>query len=154
MPLVFIGVGSNLGDRESHFLFAENALLKSRAIRHFWRSPVYETEPVESEGGKYWNAVWSFETDLGPRETFKMLQSIETKAGRARKSENDARTLDLDLLFYDDQVIQNPNLTVPHPRIEKRAFVLVPFCDLAPDWKHPVLKKTMKELLNGLEHGA
>ena len=158
MPTVFIGVGSNLGERKAHFDLAQKALLESGVIRGLKCSPVYETEPVESEGGKYLNAVWSFETDLGPRKILELLQGIQAMSGRPlgkprRRAEDqknklqEARTLDLDLLFYGDEVIHDEGLTVPHPRIVERAFVLVPFCDLAPEFIHPIFKETMKQLL-------
>jgi 2-amino-4-hydroxy-6-hydroxymethyldihydropteridine diphosphokinase len=136
MPKVFIGVGSNLGDREGYFRSAKAALSAHPGVHDLRLSPVYETEPVE--------------TDLGPRETLVMLQELEKNAGRVRGSKNEPRTLDLDLLFYDAQVINETGLQVPHPRLEERAFVLAPFCDLAPEWVHSALKKTMKELSNNL----
>lgn len=150
MPTVFIGVGSNLGDRDKNISIAKNLLLKTPDIRDLQCSPVYETEPVEAEGGKYWNAVWSFETGQGPLEVLEILSSLEQKAGRVRKRKNGPRPLDLDVLFFGEDIIQNETLTIPHPRIPERAFVLVPFCDLAPDWLHPVLGKTMKQLLEKL----
>ena len=147
MPIVFIGVGSNLGDRESHLLSAKTAFLTCPAVHDLCCSPVYESNPVDAEGGNYLNAVWSFETDSSPREILDMLHGIEEKAGRVRGSKNAPRTLDLDLLFYDAEVINKPDFQVPHPRLEDRAFVLMPLCDLAPEWEHPALKKTAKELL-------
>ena len=147
MPIVFIGVGSNLGDREGHLLSAKTELLACSGVRDLCCSPVYESSPVDAEGANYLNAVWSFETDSSPREILAMLHEVEEKAGRVRGSKNAPRTLDLDLLFYDAKVISEPDLKVPHPRLADRAFVLVPLCDLASEWKHPVLQKTVRELL-------
>lgn len=147
MPTIFLGIGSNLGERELHFNLAKEALSGTQGVRDLKCSPVYETDPVGSEGGKFWNAVWSFETELGPREILEVLQAIEKNAGRVRTTKNEPRSLDLDILFYSDQIIQSVELTVPHPRIAERAFVLVPFCDLAPHWIHPGLHKTMRHLL-------
>lgn len=150
MPKVFIGVGSNLGARAKHLEFAEQELLKVPGLRDLHGSPVYETEPLAAEGGPFLNAVWSFETDLSPKDLLEKIQAIEAKAGRRRNKPNEARTLDLDILFYGDREIREPGLILPHPRLQERAFVLAPFCDLAPEWKHPVLKKTIKALLNEL----
>jgi 2-amino-4-hydroxy-6-hydroxymethyldihydropteridine diphosphokinase len=156
MPKVFIGVGSNLGDRAGYFEFAKKELFLTAGVKVLECSPVYETEPVAAEGGPFLNAVWSFETDLSPQELLKKTQEIEALAGRERNKPGDARTLDLDILFYDDQVISEPGLAVPHPRLHERSFVLEPLCDLEPDLVHPALKKTMKELLAawGKGHGA
>ena len=149
MPKVFIGVGSNLGDRASYLEFAQKELL-SLGVTAIEYSPVYETKPVEAEGGPFLNAVWSFETQLAPQALLDKLHEIENRANRRRHKPNQARTLDLDILFYGDQVIQESGMVVPHPRLHERAFVLVPFCNLDPDFAHPILKRTMKELLNDL----
>ena len=150
MPKVFIGVGSNLGDCAGYLEFAKKELLRSEGLTDLRCSPIYETEPVAAEGGPFLNAVWSVETDLLPRELLKKMQSIEAAADRRRNGPNEARTLDLDILFYGEQVIRDPDMTVPHPRLHERAFVLVPFCDLASEWMHPVLGKTVKQLLEEL----
>ena len=153
MPKVFIGVGSNLGDRTAYLAFAKKELLLIAGLTDLCCSPVYETEPVAVEGGPFLNAVWSFETDLLPLDLLKKMQEIEAKADRQRAKSNQARTLDLDILFYRDRVIREPGMIVPHPRLHERAFVLAPFCDLEPDWVHPVLNKQMKEILKDLNVG-
>ncbi len=150
MPKVFIGVGSNLGDRAGYLEFARKEILSVPGLIGLQCSPVYETEPVEAEGGTFLNAVWSFETALSPRELLARLQAIEAKAARQRSKPNAERTLDLDLLAYGNELITEENLRVPHPRMHERRFVLEPFCDLAPEWVHPELKKTARELLNNL----
>ncbi len=149
MPLVYIGVGSNIGDRKKNFEFAAQELLKDDRIRDLHRSPVYETEPVGGEGGQepYWNAVWSFETELTPSILLERLHEIEAAAGRKRVKVNEARILDLDILFYGTKLYRRSTYTIPHPRLHQRAFVLVPFCDLAPGFTHPGLRKTMTQLL-------
>ena len=152
MPKVFIGVGSNLGDRAGHLESARKKLLLIPGLKDFNASSVYETQPVDAGGGLFLNAVWSFETELPAPDLLRRLQEIESAANRERNKKNDARTLDLDILFYGETTIQSSALTVPHPRLHKRAFVLVPFCDLAPEWVHPVLKKTVSELFNELEN--
>ncbi len=150
MSKVFIGVGSNLGDRAGYLAFAEKELLCVKGLTGLHCSSVHETEPMAAEGGPFLNAVWSFETDLSSSDLLKKTQEIEAKANRQRNKPNQARTLDLDILFYGDQVIREPAITVPHPRLHERAFVLKPMVELAPDFKHPILKKTMKELLEAI----
>lgn len=154
MPKVFIGVGSNLGDRTSYFQLAKKCLEAHSQIRNLRYSDIYETEPVNAKGGRFLNAVWSFETDLGPKDVLAELQRVEQKSGRVRNSKNDARTLDLDLLAYGDEQIGEKGLEVPHPRMQERLFVLRPFCDLDPDWTHPKLKKSAKRLYEELNRKA
>ncbi len=150
MKKVFIGVGSNLGDRAGYLDLAKKELLCIEGLTGLHCSSVHETEPLAAEGGPFLNAVWSFETDLSSSDLLKKTQEIEAKANRQRNKPNQARTLDLDILFYGDQVIREPAITVPHPRLHERAFVLKPMVELAPDFKHPILKKTMKELLEAI----
>lgn len=151
MPQVYIGIGSNLGDRKSHFEFAAEKLLADDKIRDLKHSPVYETEPVGGEGQPwYWNAVWSFTTELSATALLERMHEIEAQAGRRRAVKNEARALDLDILFCGDEVHKDAACVIPHPRLHERAFVLVPFCDLAPRFMHPVLKKTIQKLLNEL----
>lgn len=154
MPKVFIGVGSNLGDRASYLEFAKKELLRVAGLTDLQCSPIYETEPVAAEGGPFLNAVWSFETDLLSQDLLKKMQEIEAQANRQRNKPNEARTIDLDLLFYGQEVLNEPGLLVPHPRLHERAFVLEPMVKLDPDFVHPVLKKTVKELLCSVQRGA
>lgn len=151
MPLVFLGVGSNLGDREARLDEAAERLTATPGIGHLRFSPVYETDPVDASGGKFLNAVWSFETRMRPREVLAVLQTLEVKAGRVRKARNEPRPLDLDLLTYGDAIIREDGLIVPHPRMHERYFVLKPFCDLAPGWIHPELGQTARDLLLKVE---
>lgn len=151
MPKVFIGVGSNLGDREKQIRLAKDLLGSIRGVRFFRCSQIRETDPVGGPPqGKYLNAVWEIETGLSPRGLLKELLMIEKTLGRDRKEKNGPRTLDLDILFYEDQVIRERNLTIPHPQLQERVFVLEPMAELEPDLVHPVLKKTIRELLNNL----
>jgi 2-amino-4-hydroxy-6-hydroxymethyldihydropteridine diphosphokinase len=149
MATVFIALGSNLGDRE--------ALLRE-AVRRLWElmeigavSPVYETEPVGYRAqGPFLNAVVAGTTALAPRELLARLQAIERDLGRERPFPNAPRTIDLDLLVYDDLMIDTPDLTLPHPRLHERAFALAPLADIAPALRHPRLSLSVRELLEAL----
>ncbi len=147
MIRAFIAVGSNLGNRSGNLSSAKSWLEKNRRIKVVKLSPVYQTEPVGGPPqGKYLNAVWEIAAGLKPRELLGELLKVEILLGRRRKEKNAPRTLDLDLLFYGNQVIHEPGLEVPHPRLHQRAFVLKPLADIAPDWIHPELGKTIKFL--------
>ena len=149
---VLIALGSNLGDRAG-FLLA--ALARLSALEDFepkGLSPIYQTEPVGPAGqGPYLNAVLHGQTTLAPRELLQEMLRIEESLGRVRRQRWGARTLDLDLLDYGGLVLEEPGLTLPHPRLHRRPFVLVPLSDVAPNWRHPTLRKTAAELLAGLD---
>ncbi len=154
----YVALGSNLGDRDAHLLTAVAALEDTDGIGVVECSPIYETEPIgPGRQSAYLNAVVCLETRLAARELLTVLQAIEARAGRTRTREAPrwtARTLDLDLLFLGGQVIHEPDLVVPHPRIAERSFVLVPLCDIAPDLVHPVVRRTLRELLGALPEGS
>ena len=145
----FIGVGSNLGDRKQTIHQAEQKLSHVEGIRFIGSAPIYETQPV---GGPkqdlFLNTVWEIETDLPARQLLTVLFQIESDFGRMRIEKNGPRTIDLDLLFYGDEVIKEQTLTIPHPRLHERWFVLKPLWDLRSDYVHPVLKKSICELLD------
>ena len=134
---VFIGLGANLGDRQSALcaaLIAVGAIPGTRLLRV---SPLYRSAPVDAGGPDYLNAVAELATTLTPHALLKALQAVETAAGRERPYPNAPRTLDLDILWFGDQVIHTPDLVVPHPRMFERAFVLRPLADLAPQRVDP-----------------
>jgi 2-amino-4-hydroxy-6-hydroxymethyldihydropteridine diphosphokinase len=133
--IAYVALGSNLGDRERHLRVALDALRALRGVSEVVASRVYETDPVgPGEQGPYLNAVARVSTDLSPRDLLDGLLAIERSEGRERGPVRNApRTLDLDLLLYDEREIDEPDLVVPHPRMAQRAFVLEPLCDLAPD---------------------
>jgi len=151
MPRVFIGVGSNLGEREKNIQRAKDCLGSARGVRFLACSKIRETEPV---GGppqeKYLNAVWQVETELSPKKMLEKLLEIEGQLGRVREEKDGPRTIDLDILFYDQEIIDRPDLVVPHPRAHERLFVLEPMVELDPDFRHPALKKTINQLLKEL----
>jgi 2-amino-4-hydroxy-6-hydroxymethyldihydropteridine diphosphokinase len=131
----FIGLGSNLGDREEHLRQAVRALDSAPGITVKQVSSVYETEPVGGPSQPdYLNAVVEIDTQLGPRAIFEACMTIEHALGRERATEEHwgPRVIDLDLLTIGDLVISDPDLEIPHPRLAERAFVLVPFSEIAP----------------------
>ena len=138
--IAYVGLGSNLGDRESTLLAALEALRNSPAVEVVAVSTFRETDPVGVvDQPRFVNAVAALETSLRPRELLVRLLGVERELGRDRAREErwGPRTVDLDLLLYGDDVIDEPGLTVPHPRLAERAFVVVPLLELAPDLTLP-----------------
>jgi 2-amino-4-hydroxy-6-hydroxymethyldihydropteridine diphosphokinase len=138
-PLVFIGLGSNIEPRREYLLRAVD-FLKSLAVEHLVKqSPVIETEPLEmnDHSGSFLNQVVSFRCQFSAIELLQELKSIEKEMGRTSKGERRARTIDLDLLLFGNELINSEELIVPHPEMTKRAFVLGPLLALAPDLVHP-----------------
>jgi 2-amino-4-hydroxy-6-hydroxymethyldihydropteridine diphosphokinase len=129
----FVGIGSNLGDREAHLSRAIELLSAEDAIEVSGVSQIRETEPVGPvEQGPFLNAAVQVETELAPRELLDRLLDIERRMGRVRRERFGPRTIDLDLLLYGDEVVEEPGLTVPHPRLKERRFALEPLSDLDP----------------------
>jgi 2-amino-4-hydroxy-6-hydroxymethyldihydropteridine diphosphokinase len=149
---VAIALGSNLGDRRGHLEWA--VLHLSHAVSDLRLSTVFETEPMDVPDVQppYLNAAIVGNTRMSARDLLEHLQVLERKRGRTRTSFRGARTLDLDLILYGDEVINDHGLEVPHPRFRERRFVLEPLASLAPDMRDPVTGKTLAELLATLEH--
>lgn len=148
----FIGIGSNLGDRLAHCRAAVDRLGLLPGTTLLQASPTFESAPQEGvEGGSFLNAVAEIATTLPPRQLLGHLREIEVALGRpADHRPGTARTMDLDFLLYGDAVIREADLTIPHPRMAERRFVLAPLVALAPALCHPVLRVTVAELLQRL----
>lgn len=152
MSKAYLLIGSNLGDRLSNLNKAID-LISQQAGSIITKSSVYETEPWGSEDNKaYLNQVIGLVTPLEPSSLLKQLLNIEGNLGRYRTGvKNEPRTIDIDILFIDDQVIDSIDLEVPHKRLHQRKFVLIPLTELEPLFMHPVLKKTISQLLEECE---
>jgi 2-amino-4-hydroxy-6-hydroxymethyldihydropteridine diphosphokinase len=156
MPsLACIGLGSNLGDRRATLEGAIAALARTSGVHVQKVSSFHETEPVGGPPGqgKYLNAAAVIETDLDAHGLLRVLEGIEAQFGRIRSVHWGERTLDLDLLLFGDEIISTLELTVPHPRLRVRRFVLEPLAEVAPEAVDPATKRTIADLLAALEKG-
>jgi len=144
---VYLSLGSNLGDRARNLRTAIEGLARAGvAVRRV--SSIYETEPLElADQPKFLNLVVEAETALMPRQLLARTARIERELGRKRTVAKGPRTIDVDILFYGSSVINAPNLIVPHPRLAGRRFVLEPLAEIAPDLRHPVTRRTVREML-------
>jgi 2-amino-4-hydroxy-6-hydroxymethyldihydropteridine diphosphokinase len=153
MATAYIGLGANLGDRMTMLRMAVQRLETLGRIAGV--SSLYETEPVGYlEQPRFLNSVVALDTALAPADLLGGLLGIERDLGRMRSFPNAPRTLDLDLLMVDNVILDTPELTLPHPRLHERAFVLVPLAEIAPELVHPGFGKTMPELLHTLPDQA
>lgn len=146
MATVYLGLGSNLGDREAHIRAALRELERVVTLRAL--SSLYETEPWGvREQPRFLNAVCAGETGLTPHALLAEIKAIERRMGRQPSVRYGPRLIDIDILFYEDRVVQTDELQIPHPRLAERAFVLVPLVEIAPHLKHPITGCTSSELL-------
>ena len=149
----YLCLGSNMGNREDNLKKGLEYL--SQRLRLTQQSSIYETEPVDNSQQPYFlNMVCQIKTMLKAEDLLVLAKAIERKQGRLPGRKNAPRPIDIDILFYGDSIIDTKELTIPHPRLTQRAFVLVPMVEIAPALIHPVAKKTVTELLKELEKGV
>ena len=146
MELIYLALGTNLGDRSANLSAVRSALAPQVQVQR--ASPVYETEPWGVlDQPRFLNQVLEVETTLEPLDLLRFLKQLEADLGRKPGIRYGPRLIDLDIILFGHRVVSLPELNIPHPRLAERAFVLVPLMDLAPDLRHPVLGKTIRELL-------
>lgn len=151
MAITYLGLGSNLGDRRRNIEDAIKLMAQRKDIKVREVSSLYETEPVGYENQRWFiNGVLKVETTLKPRELLEALKEIEEALNRKRDLRWGPRTVDLDILLYDDKKIEAQDFVIPHPEMHRRAFVLVPLAEIAPDLIHSVMGRSISELLADL----
>jgi len=150
---VYLALGSNLGNRAANLKEATASLTPQMDVQA--KSRVYETPPWGYTGQeKFFNQVLKVKTYLEPEPLLKHLKRLEVALGRKASFQNGPRLIDIDILFYDDLVLNSSALTIPHPHVHERGFVLLPMMDIAPDYVHPVKQRSVRELLAGCDlHG-
>ena len=147
--IVYLALGTNLGNRLGNLNTAISSLTPQMNLKK--KSHVYETAPWGfANQPAFLNQVVMVETYEGPERLLKHIKRLETALGRVPSFQNGPRLIDIDILFYDDLVLDKAPLVIPHPRLHERAFVLVPLADIAPDLVHPVLHKSVREMLAGI----
>jgi 2-amino-4-hydroxy-6-hydroxymethyldihydropteridine diphosphokinase len=148
----YLSLGSNVGNRQRQL---DNAIEHLKSVGHIVSvSSFYETEPVEfTDQPWFLNCAVALETTQTPEQLLETLLAIEKEMGRLRSQRKGPRTIDIDVLLLGDAILDSPRLTIPHPALHQRRFVLEPLAEIAPDACHPILKKTIRELLEELPTG-
>lgn len=151
--IVYLSLGSNLGDRQANLRNATGRLLELGDVQEV--SSLYETEPVDfTDQPWFLNCAVAVRTELIPREFLAGILAIEKSMGRERTQPKGPRVIDIDILLFGQQTVNTPQLTVPHPAMAERRFVLEPLAEIAPEAVHPILKKTIRELKGALSNAA
>jgi 2-amino-4-hydroxy-6-hydroxymethyldihydropteridine diphosphokinase len=152
MAIAYLGLGSNLGNRLAFLRGGRDSLVSRFDIAVLRSSGVYETEAVggDADNPPFLNAVLEVETSLAPRELLAACLAVEDEFGRTRPMEWAPRTLDIDLLLYEQEVVADAELQLPHPRLQERSFVLAPLNEIAPELEHPLLHRSMRALAGEL----
>lgn len=147
---IYLGLGTNNGDRLANLEAAIQSLSPDVTVTR--RSPIYRTPPWGyTDQPDFLNMVLEAETELPPFDLLKYLKDLEVEIGRTKTFRWGPREIDIDILLYENQTLETADLTIPHPQMQNRAFVLVPLADLAPDLRHPILGKSVDELKNTLD---
>jgi 2-amino-4-hydroxy-6-hydroxymethyldihydropteridine diphosphokinase len=145
---IFLGLGSNIDDRVAYINTATSSIKSCSEIKIVKSSLIYETEPwgIRNQGA-FLNRVLMLESSLLPEDLLNFVKDVELKTGRTQRDKWHEREIDVDILFYDDQVVTSERFSLPHREVQNRKFVLIPMCEIAEDFMHPVLNKSMRTLL-------
>jgi 2-amino-4-hydroxy-6-hydroxymethyldihydropteridine diphosphokinase len=150
--IAYIGIGSNLGDKVYQCEKAISEILRADRHKLLAKSPLFKTKPIGYTSQDWFiNGVIKIETDLEPLELLQVLKDIESRLGRKEGFRWGPRAIDLDILLFDEEEIEMEGLQIPHPRLQERQFVLIPLAEIDPEVIHPVLKKTIQELLENIK---